>query len=181
MKRYLFLTLAVLLCTLSASAYDFKVDGIAYNKNDDGKSVRVASGVDYKGDIVIPENITYDGVTYSVTSIGENAFSGCTGLASVTIPNTVSFIGGDAFSRCWGLTSVTIPNSVTKIGDRAFFYCTGLTSITIPNSVIEIGFAAFCGCAGMASVSIPNTVSFIGDVAFRKLHGITINLMVFSI
>lgn len=168
MKRYLFLTLAVLLCTLSASAYDFMVDSIAYFKNDDGKSVRVASGVDYKGDIVIPENVTYDGVTYSVTSIGENAFSGCTGLASVTIPNTVSFIGGDAFSRCWGLTSVTIPNSVTKIGDRAFFYCTGLTSITIPNSVIEIGFAAFCGCAGLASVSIPNTVSFIGDVAFEE-------------
>lgn len=168
MKRYLFLTLAVLLCTLSASAYDFMVDGIAYCKNDDGKSVRVASGVDYKGDIVIPENMTYDGVTYSVTSIGENAFSGCTGLASVTIPNTVSFIGGDAFSRCWGLTSVTIPNSVTKIGDRAFFYCTGLTSITIPNSVSEIGFAAFCGCAGLASVSIPNTVSFIGDVAFEE-------------
>ena len=81
MKRYLFLTLAVLLCTLSASAYDFMVDSIAYFKNDDGKSVRVASGVDYKGDIVIPENVTYDGVTYSVTSIGENAFSGCTGLA----------------------------------------------------------------------------------------------------
>ncbi len=169
MKRYLFLTLAVLLCTLSASAYDFMVDSIAYFKNDDGKSVRVASGVDYKGDIVIPENMTYDGVTYSVTSIGENAFSGCTGLSSVTIPNTVSFIGGDAFSRCWGLTSVTIPNSVTKIGDRAFFYCTGLTSITIPNSVSEIGFAAFCGCAGLASVSIPNTVSFIGDVAFEEI------------
>ena len=67
MKRYLFLTLAVLLCTLSASAYDFMVDSIAYYKNDDGTSVRVASGVRYKGDIVIPENVTYDGVIYSVS------------------------------------------------------------------------------------------------------------------
>ena len=77
MKRYLFLTLAVLLCTLSASAYDFMVDSIAYYKNDDGKSVRVAYGGCYKGDIVIPETVSYDSRSYSVTSIGMSAFNYC--------------------------------------------------------------------------------------------------------
>ena len=123
MKRYLFLTLAVLLCTLSASAYDFMVDSIAYYKNDDGKSVRVASGVRYKGDIVIPETVTYESRSYSVTSIGMSAFN-----------------------YCGGLTSVTIPNSVTSIGERSFVGCTGLTSVTIPNSVTLIDSCAFAGC-----------------------------------
>ena len=75
MKRTIFLMLAVLLSTLSASAYDFIVDGIAYEKNVDGKSVAVCGGSDHTGDIIIPENVTYDGATYSVTSIGFGAFS----------------------------------------------------------------------------------------------------------
>lgn len=65
----------------------------------------------------------------SVTSIGNYAFSGCTGLTSITIPDSVTSIGGSAFAGCTGLTSVTIPNSVTSIGDYAFFECTGLTDI----------------------------------------------------
>ena len=167
MKRYLFLTLAVLLCTLSASAsaYDFMVDSIAYFKNDDGKSVRVTSGVRYKGDIVIPENVTYDGVIYSVSEIGFAAFKGCY-LKSITIPNSVTEICETAFMDCTGLASITIPNSVTKIGRQVFKGCTGLTSITIPNSVTEIGGGAFSGCAGLTSVTIPNTVTFIGLDAF---------------
>ena len=100
MKRYLFLTLAVLLCTLSASAYDFMVDGIAYCKNDDGKSVYVAYGGDYTGPVTIPERVTYDGATYSVTTIGDYAFSDCTGLTSVTIPSSVNSIGEEAFYIC---------------------------------------------------------------------------------
>ena len=88
-------------------------------------------------DLVIPN---------SVTSIGEYAFYGCSGLTSVTIPNSVTRIGVEAFSGCSGLTSVTIPNSVTRIGYRAFQYCSGLTSITIPNSVTSISDYAFRYC-----------------------------------
>lgn len=168
MKRYLFLTLAVLLCTLSASAYDFKVDGIAYNKNDDGKSVRVASGVDYKGDIVIPENITYDGVTYSVTSIGENAFSGCTGLASVTIPNTVSFIGDVAFEETPWYNNQ--PDGVFYIGDVAYKFKGGMasgTAIYIKEGTVSISPGAFRGCTGLTSVTIPNSVAEIGFDTFQ--------------
>ena len=79
----------------------------------------------------------------SVTSIGERAFYGCTGLTSVTIPDSVTSIGDDAFNNCKGLTSVTIGNGVTSIGTNAFYYCTGLTSVTIPDSVTSIGKDAF--------------------------------------
>ena len=135
MKRTIFLMLAVLLSALSASAYAFKVDGIAYNKNGDGKSVYVAYGGDYTGPVTIPERVTYDGATYSVTTIGDYAFSDCTGLTSVTIPSSVTSIGKSAFSGCTGLTSVTIPNSVTEIGDMAFEGCTGLKKIYSLNPV----------------------------------------------
>ena len=167
MKRYLFLTLAVLLCTLSASAYDFMVDGIAYCKNDDGKSVYVTTGGDYTGDIVIPENVAYGDRLYSVTSIGERAFYCCKGLSSVTIGNSVTSIGMYAFNHCGGLTSVTIPNSVTLIGSCAFADCTSLASVTIPTSVTKIGGSAFEGCTCLTSVTIPTSVTSIGGSAFK--------------
>ena len=90
----------------------------------------------------------------SVTSIGESAFSGCSGLTSVTFPNSVPSIGDGAFSGCSGLTSVTIPNSVTSIGDGAFSGCSNLTSVTIPSSVTSIGGNAFSSCSKLKTVTL---------------------------
>ena len=87
-------------------------------------------------------------------SIGEDAFSGCNSLASVTIGNSVTSIGDGAFSGCTGLTSITIPNSVTSIGGSAFCDCSSLTSVTIPNSVTSIKHNAFSGCTGLTSISV---------------------------
>ena len=111
----------------------------------------------------------------SVTSIGDYAFRGCTGLTSVTIPNSVTSIGGEAFYGCTGLTSVTIGNSVTSIGDYAFYKCSSLTSVTIGNSVTSIGEWAFGYCTDLASVTIPNSVTSIGYWAFNNVPNIVYN------
>ena len=84
-------------------------------------------------------NITNYVVKSGTRVICDSAFANCSGLISVTIPNSVTSIGDWAFEGCSGLTSVTIPNSVTSIGNGAFYYCTSLTSVTIPNSVTSIG------------------------------------------
>ena len=125
------------------------------------------------GVLTIPSTVSYNGTTYSVTSIGEYAFYYCSGLTSVTIPNSVTSIGDRVFYNCSGLTSVTIPNSVTSIGNMVFFYCSGLTSVTIPNSVTSIGHYAFYNCSGLTSVTIPNSVTSIGDEAFSGCSGLT--------
>ena len=103
----------------------------------------------------------------SVTSIGNYAFSGCSGLTSVEIPTNVTSIGDNAFSGCTGLISVTIPANVTSIGDNAFSGCTGLISVTIPASVTSIGVGAFIFCGQLTSVLVnATTPPTLGDYAF---------------
>ena len=191
--RQLFVAMVALLCSVTASAHDFKVDGIFYNITDaTNLTVEVTyEGVlsayiknDYTGNIVIPSTVNYNGKSYSVTSIKESAFSNYNhfildkdtivrGVTSVTIPNSVTSIGNYAFYGCSGLTSVTIGNSVTSIGSRAFGGCTGLTSVTIPNSVTSIGNYAFYGCRALTSVTIPNSVTSIERNAFYDCTGLT--------
>jgi len=155
---------------LTASAYDCEVDGIYYNLN--GENAIVTSG-NYTGNVVIPSFITYNEITYSVTSIGVGAFRNRSSLVSVTIPNSVTSIGNYAFQNCSGLISVTIPNSVTSIGNYAFRNCSGLTSVNIPNSVTSIGNDAFYGCNVLTSITIPNSVTSIGNSAFFFCNGLT--------
>ena len=157
------LAIVMMLCVaLSTLAHDFSVSGIYYNYLDEtAKTVEVTyknSNYDsysneYTGRITIPSSVTYSGTTYSVTTIGDDAFHDCYGLTSVTIGNSVTSIGNYAFEGCSGLTSITIPNSVTTIGDYAFYYCNGLTSVTIGNSVTSIGDRAFEGCSGLTELN----------------------------
>ena len=181
MKRLFLLFFSALLCT-AVSAYDFEVDGIYYNitsSSDLTVSVTYRGRYsdsylnEYSGSVVIPEKVTYDSKEYSVTSIGSSAFSYCSGLTSVTIPNSVTSIGDYAFKSCSGLTSFTIGNSVTSIGEHAFENCSGLTSVTIPNSVTSIGSYAFENCSCLTSVTIPNSVTSIGSYAFENCSGLT--------
>ena len=173
------LLLVMMMLPVVASAHDIAVknaDGvfICYNYVNNGAELEVTywgtSYLDYSnrysGNVVIPEEVTYMNETRKVTSIRNEAFRDCSGLTSVTIPNSVTSIGDYAFRDCSGLTSVTIPNSVTSIGNWAFFGCSGLTSVTIPNSVTSIGDRAFFGCSGLTSVTIPNSVTSIGGSAF---------------
>ena len=158
----------------SQFAETVEIDGIYYNLVTKAKQAEVTINPNkYSGTVKIPETISYNDVTYSISSIGHYAFCGCRALTSVTIPNSVTNIGNDAFCGCSGLIFVNIPNSVTSIGAYAFCRCRGLTSVTIPNSVISIGEFAFTACLGLTSVTIPNSVTSIGAYAFRDCSSLT--------
>ena len=181
MAKSLLPLILMLAFSVDVSAYDFKVNGLCYNKCPDSDNVMVtceiiwssSSYISLKGDIIIPVQVSYKGKSFVVTMIDSLAFEGCTGLTSVTIPNSVTEIGEAAFESCTGLTSITIPNSVTEIGDFAFGGCTGLTSVKIPKSVTEIGAFAFAHCTGLTSITIPNSVTMIDRNVFKGCTGLT--------
>ena len=164
--------------TFTATSHQFEVDGIYYNISGTNAIVTYRGGHfnsyddEYFGNVSIPTTVTYNGTTYSVTSIGYSAFNGCSGLTSITIPNSVTSIEGFAFQKCSGLTSATIGYSVTSIGEYAFSLCSGLTSVNIPNSVTYIGGYAFWGCSGLPSITIPNFVTIISDGVFDGCSGL---------
>ena len=184
MKKQLLL-FAMILLPLVASAHDIVVknaDGVTiyYNYINNDTELEVTFRGDrynsysneYQGNVVIPEEVTFMNRTRKVTSIGGGAFVSCSGLTSVTIPNSVTSIGGSAFDNCSKLTSVTIPNSVTSIGNYAFHDCSGLTSVTLGSSVTSIGDYAFETCKGLTSITIPNSVTSIGNYAFANCYGL---------
>lgn len=123
--------------------------------------------------IHIPDSVSYNHITYSVTDIESSAFLECTGLNSLTIPNSVTFIGWSAFFKCEDLSAITLPDSLQHISPFAFVGCSGLTSIKIPKSVTEIGEGAFAGCTGLTSVEIINKVNEIGGRLFAGCTGLT--------
>ncbi len=173
--RKLFLLFILTILPLAASADAVEINGIYYNLAS-GKinTASVTSNPNkYSGEVVIPASVSYNDADYSVTSIGGSAFQNCSGLTSVTIPNSVTSISYWAFSNCRGLTSIAIPNSVTSIGAHAFDYCSSLTSLTIPNSVTSIDTYAFARCSGLTSVSIPNSVTSIESYTFSGCSSLT--------
>ena len=177
LKRFVRLSVLIAMLTgfssnLFAYIY-FQTDGIWYNGTSDSTVEVSRIGYDFAGAVIIPSSVQYNGVTYSVTSIRDNAFQYRTGLTSIEIPNSVTSIGYAAFRGCTGITSIEIPNSVTSIDRWTFAGCTGLTSIEIPNSVTSIGYAAFQGCTGLEKVTIGNSVTSIGDYAFDGCEGLT--------
>ena len=113
-------------------------DNLKYKKEGSGITI---TWCDPKstGELIIPDKISGQ----TVTEIGDDAFWGCDGLTSVTIPNSVTSIGSFAFVGCFRLTSVTLPSSLTSIGNYAFRDCIGLTSVTLPSSLTKIGNNAF--------------------------------------
>lgn len=187
-KNYLLKSLPLLAAFLlpsTALAEEFEVDGINYNIEDGVVSV----GYNYsaEGDIIIPETVTYEGVEYTVTAVGEWAFN-WSQITSVSLPETIESIGASAFSGCQSLTQIEIPASVKSIGEFAFDNA-GLTSVTIPGTVehladyafqqnanltecvIEGGvgkvpYSLFANCWSLTNVTLGEGIEEIGDYAF---------------
>ena len=159
MKRFLTLT-ALLLLTIATFAYDACIDGIYYNFSGDNAVVTLYSYENvinreaYKGSVIIPSSVTYNGKLYTVISIGDGAFSSCTKLTSLTIPESVRTIGSRIVSGCTNLSSINIPYGVTYISSSAFQDCTGLTSLILPASVTYISVNVFKGCSEMKTLKI---------------------------
>ena len=174
--KHLLLTLFSLIVSTTLLAYDAEIDGIYYNFSGDEAEVtynRVAGkynmpSPDYSGVIEIPSSVSYEGKTYSVTSIGMYSFYGCDALVSINIPESVTSIGVHSFEGCKGLNSITIPEGITRIEDFTFCGCSSLGNVSIPEGVTDIGFNAFYECGSLEFINIPSSVNSIWGYAFDR-------------
>ena len=183
--------------TLMPISNPVSIDGVNYKLDSNTMRAMVVAGEkQYSGNIVIPSQVTYYGMTYNVTSvgkmafqrnttltsvklpytlssIGEEAFGGCTNLASIVVPESVTEIGIGAFWGCEALTSFNIPDGITRIAESTLWGCKKLTEVTIPQSVVAIDEGAFKFCSSLGSITIPGSVRQIGESAFRRCNVLT--------
>ena len=181
MRKSLLLTILALLMSVVANAAPVKFKGLWYNLDRESHTAEVCSsqdGTSYSGDIVIPETVTSSSEPYTVTRIGDDAFSVCKGLTSVVIPETVTSLGGGAFWCCSNLVSINqvdgvnnLPNGIRDIGWVAFEGC-GITSITIPTSLSYLPCRLFSECP-LTSIYIPANITGIDPETFRGCPYIT--------
>ena len=118
------------------------------------------------GDLVVPSIVANGGVDYQVVAIGASAFSSCSNLLTVELPNSVKTLGYRAFYFCSKITAITLPDALETIGEQAFSSCSKLTSIDIPNTVTAIGESAFSACSLLESIVIPNSMTTIEIALF---------------
>ena len=156
--------------TITLKTSDNDTPDLTFTLNGDSTEYTVTDcDTTASGSLEIPS--TYNGLP--VTTIGDNAFRDCSGLTSVTIPDSVTSIGDATFYRCTSITSITIGGGVTSIGNATFYRCSNLTSITIPDSVISIGDNAFSLCTSLTSITIPDSVTSIGNYAIEQCTSLT--------
>ena len=170
MKKLLLVLSLLLVTPLVAVAEYFNVNGICYSITGEGEITVYRDN--YSGNVVIPETVTYNGKTFNVVGISEQAFMNCHSLTSVSIPNTIKHIGNSAFYYCNSLTSVTIPNSVETLGSYAFFLCENLATVKIGNGLSDIREYTFFKCYALSNLTIGNSVKTIGSLAFYSCRSL---------
>ena len=170
-------TVLLLLCTTVASAHNFEVDGICFNiLSEEDKTVEVTYKGNsfyeyegwYKGNLVIPESVSYNGNTYSVTGIGECAFWCCTKLTGVTIPNSTTSIGNQAFTYCIGLKYIIIGKNVTSIGFWVFDDCSDYVVINFSQLTFTKGSSDY-GEIAKRAFKVINNAENIDDFIFSSI------------
>ena len=186
MKRIFVFSLLAVLLPCCVSAHDFIVDGVCYNiTSEEERTVEVTCNEDekyaikrkfYKDVVFVPEKVNYGGKEYTVTAIGEMAFTDHEELLSVVMPNTLLVIKDCAFVRCPQLKSITIPASVTEIEPGAFQILGSLTNLAVDegnkvydsrkgcNAIIRSKTATLL--FGCKSTIIPDGVEVIARNAF---------------
>lgn len=175
MKKFL------LVCLLTAiisprflAQTQFVCDGVNLETVNDSCVYVIGFGnYKYSGNVVIPEEATYQDKTYRVTGIASKAFASCTSLLSIQLPSSLQIIESAAFQYCSNLKTITLPENLKEIKDFAFFYCTKLSSIIIPNSVTKIGGSAFDRCEAMTSIKIGTGLTVINASTFGNCYNLT--------
>ncbi len=172
-SRLASMLLLLISCFASSHAQTFTVDGISYSV-DWNTEIKVIAGEElYSGDIVIPETVTVDDVTYTVTKISDKAFDGCKELTSISLPNTLTKILNYAFRSCSSLVEITIPESVTSIGWNAFDKCTDLETVTLPDGLTKLESNVFDFCSSLEEINIPAKLTTIGSCCFRNCSSLS--------
>lgn len=183
--KKLWMLVAMLCASISATAYDFEVDGIAYtitSLTDLTVSVDQLVNKDVTT-ISIPESVVYKNRTLNVTSIKDNAFKGNTTLSEVSLPNTINSIGNKAFMNDSSLVAINTPHSLSYIGPEVFSGCSSITTFHIPAGIEQIPYRAFYGCKSLKSIELNASINSIGEAAFCEsgLQSIVIPSSVVSI
>ncbi len=171
------ITLIYLLLSITiaeAAPITTKIDGFTYTLNTNNKTASLTKGdVNAVGSKTIPGEITYQSQTYTVTSIGSEAFKGAVALSWLTISENITSIGEGAFSGCTNLSQVSLPESLTEIGDNCFYNCKLLATINIPDNITYIGAGAFENCIAITSFKFPDGVKHVSDRVLFGCKGIT--------
>lgn len=167
--------IASLICTISAHAHDFEVDGIYYNITSDTEltaevtfegSSYASSKKTYADSVVIPSTVKHGNKTYNVTSIGERAFFQCEKVKDIVVPNSVTTINPYAFHTCINLRSVILPNAIDKIDNYLFQNDSSLVKVNLNENIKSIGNRAFFGCTSLTEIGNTDGVTFIDQKAF---------------
>lgn len=145
-------------------AENVNVNGLNYRLDSTKKTACLIKGK-YLGDTTIPGTITYEGITYQVTSIEYDALLRAD-VTSVIVSEGVTKIGNYAFKGCTNLKNVSLPNTLKSLGVEAFHSCSSLTSIILPNSLETIEMGLFANCENLSSITIPNSITHIKGAAF---------------